>query len=116
MSGFDYYDPARQNLISEHDCVFEDGEWWFGHGMPCKHPQLHVDAPTWEYGVRLHPDIRYKPDENRTTYTPPTTPHPSLEWAQEMAALNPLYRPTFHRRRKAGAWETVSDPQCRSGE
>lgn len=39
----DYYDPRRQNLISEHDCVFEDGEWWFGHGMPCKHPTLHSE-------------------------------------------------------------------------
>lgn len=38
----DYYDPARQNLVSEHDCDYEDGEWWFGHGMPCKHPGLHV--------------------------------------------------------------------------
>lgn len=38
----DYYDPARQNLISEHDCTFEDGQWWFGHGMPCKHPALHT--------------------------------------------------------------------------
>ncbi|MCK2034467.1 hypothetical protein [Microbacterium sp. KSW4-4] len=39
----DYYDPARQDRISEHDCVFEDGEWWFGHGMPCKHPKLHPE-------------------------------------------------------------------------
>lgn len=36
-----YYDPARQDWISEHDCSFEDGQWWFGHGMPCKHPELH---------------------------------------------------------------------------
>lgn len=41
----DYYDPARQNLISEHDCTYEDGEWWFGHGMPCKHPGLHGAPP-----------------------------------------------------------------------
>lgn len=39
----DYYDPARQDRISEHDGVFEDGEWWFGHGMPCKHPKLHAE-------------------------------------------------------------------------
>lgn len=38
----DYYDPQRQNLISEHDCVFEDGVWWFGHGMPCQYPRLHT--------------------------------------------------------------------------
>lgn len=38
----EYYDNARQNLISEHDCTFEDGQWWFGHGMPCQYPQLHA--------------------------------------------------------------------------
>ncbi len=64
----DYYDPARQNRISEHDCVFEDGEWWFGHGMPCMHPKLHAERQgepsfaearaalaEWERPVNLSP-------------------------------------------------------------
>lgn len=38
----EYYDPARQDRISEHDCSFEGGAWWFGHGMPCRYPQLHA--------------------------------------------------------------------------
>lgn len=38
----EYYDPRRQDSIAEHDCDFEDGTWWFGHGMPCLHPQLHA--------------------------------------------------------------------------
>lgn len=66
-----------------------------------------LDAWEWEYGVRLHPDVEYKPNENLSTYTPPTTPHPSLQRAQEMADLNPRYRPTYHRRRKAGPWVPV---------
>ncbi len=66
-----------------------------------------TEEPEWEYRVRLHPDIEYKPNENRATYTPPTTPHTSLERAQEMAGLNPRYRATYHRRRKAGPWVPV---------
>ena len=41
----DYYDPQRQDSISEHDCDWEDGKWWFGHGMPCRHPELHAARP-----------------------------------------------------------------------
>lgn len=66
-----------------------------------------AEEPEWEYGVRLHPDVEFEPNENRATYTPPTTPHPSLERAQEMAKLNPRYRATYHRRRKAGPWVPV---------
>lgn len=73
------------------------------------HDLLTSEEPEWEYGLRLHPDIEYKPNENRATYTPPTTPHPSLERAQEMAKLNPRYRATYHRRRKAGPWEPVKN-------
>jgi hypothetical protein len=40
----EYYDPARQEIRFEHeDCVVEDGERWFGHGMPCRHPEWHED-------------------------------------------------------------------------
>lgn len=66
-----------------------------------------AEEPEWEYGVRLHPDVEFAPNENRATYTPPTTPHPSLELAQDMAKLNPRYRATYHRRRKAGPWVPV---------
>lgn len=38
----DYFDPRRQQFASEHsDCLVEDGERWFGHGMPCRFPQFH---------------------------------------------------------------------------
>lgn len=43
---FSYYDPSRQDIVSEHDCVFEDGEWWFGHGMICRYPELHAESQT----------------------------------------------------------------------
>lgn len=69
---------------------------------------LAAKLPAWEYGVRLHPDVQCQASENRATYTPPTTPHPTLERAQQMARLNPTYKPTFHRRRKAGAWEDIA--------
>ena len=49
----DYYDPARQDSIAAHDCVFEDGKWWFGHGMPCKHPRLHSRTPTDDEGALI---------------------------------------------------------------
>ena len=68
-----------------------------------------AEEPEWEYGVRLHPDIEYKPNENRAAYTPPTTPHTTLERAQEMAGLNPRYRATYHRRVKAGPWEPLEN-------
>lgn len=64
------------------------------------------EEPEWEYGVRLH---RIPPGRgtNLAAYTPLTTPHRTLESAERMAALNPLYQPTFHRRRKAGPWMPV---------
>lgn len=63
--------------------------------------------PEWEYGLRLHPRGRVNTGTNSALYVPPTTPHISMERAIEMARLNPAYRPTFHRRRRAGLWETV---------
>lgn len=46
---YEYYDKKRQNLISEHDCTFEDGTWWFGHGMECQYPALHGAPLAIEY-------------------------------------------------------------------
>lgn len=66
-----------------------------------------AEEPEWEYGVRLHPRGRVDSGTNTALYVPPTTPHITMERAVEMAQLNPRYRATFHRRRKAGPWVPV---------
>lgn len=65
-----------------------------------------AEEPEWEFGVRLHARHLIT-GTNTAAFTPPTTPHPTMERAIEMARLNHGYRPTFHRRRKAGPWVPV---------
>lgn len=72
------------------------------------------EEPEWEYGIRLHPRHVLTAGTNLAAFTPPTTPHRTMEHAIEMARLNPGYRATFHRRRKAGPWALVEEEGAES--
>jgi hypothetical protein len=78
-----------------------------------------AEEPEWEYGVRLHPNAEYLPAPEHNSVANaivPTTPHRTLEDARRMAALNPQYRPSYHRRRKASVWVPIQEGAGHEGD